>query len=262
MTQQTLRNSVPADRKLRESIGVWNRETHDRSRDYLPTLGRFIERDPIGFEAGDNNWYRFVANGPTALIDPSGLAGTEKPKSEASPQAQELMKILPDVLASLKSIAKATTDDVERGGYILHVTKTNAYEVQECTNKKSDRGHFAQGFTGTVNGQHYISRPGRDGIVTTDDPPAFDEADFDRPIAFSFHTHPPHGDPWPSDEDCENAKKQKYPDVMIRYRQIDNIREKGDSYFVWISDVDGKAIEYDRIDETTAKPRSLPNRPK
>jgi len=38
-----------------------------------PTLGRFIERDPIGFEAGDNNWYRFVANGPTRLIDPTGL---------------------------------------------------------------------------------------------------------------------------------------------------------------------------------------------
>jgi hypothetical protein len=25
----------------------------------------FIELDPIGFSAGDNNWYRFVANGPT-----------------------------------------------------------------------------------------------------------------------------------------------------------------------------------------------------
>jgi hypothetical protein len=42
-------------------------------------LGRFIELDPIGFEAGDNNWYRFVANGPTGKTDPSGLqvvAGT------------------------------------------------------------------------------------------------------------------------------------------------------------------------------------------
>jgi len=45
-----------------------------RHRDYSPTLGRFIERDPIGFEARDNNWYRFVANGPTGKTDPSGLA--------------------------------------------------------------------------------------------------------------------------------------------------------------------------------------------
>ncbi|NBT25804.1 MAG: hypothetical protein EBT09_04480, partial [Actinobacteria bacterium] len=44
-----------------------------RHRDYSPTLGRFIERDPIGFEAGDNNWYRFVANGPTIAVDPTGL---------------------------------------------------------------------------------------------------------------------------------------------------------------------------------------------
>jgi RHS repeat-associated protein len=44
-----------------------------RHRDYSASLGRFIERDPIGFDAGDNNWYRFVANGPTGKTDPSGL---------------------------------------------------------------------------------------------------------------------------------------------------------------------------------------------
>jgi RHS repeat-associated protein len=44
-----------------------------RHRDYSATLGRFIELDPIGFSAGDNNWYRFVANGPTGKTDPSGL---------------------------------------------------------------------------------------------------------------------------------------------------------------------------------------------
>jgi RHS repeat-associated protein len=44
-----------------------------RHRDYSPTLGRFIEMDQLGFEAGDNNWYRFVANGPAGKTDPSGL---------------------------------------------------------------------------------------------------------------------------------------------------------------------------------------------
>ena len=29
--------------------------------------------EPLGFEAGDNNWYRFVANEPTEKTDPSGL---------------------------------------------------------------------------------------------------------------------------------------------------------------------------------------------
>jgi RHS repeat-associated protein len=44
-----------------------------RHRDYSASLGRFIEMDPIGFSAGDNNWYRFVGNGPTGKTDPSGL---------------------------------------------------------------------------------------------------------------------------------------------------------------------------------------------
>ena len=36
-------------------------------------VGRFTDWEPLGFEAGDENWYRFVANGPTAKTDPSGL---------------------------------------------------------------------------------------------------------------------------------------------------------------------------------------------
>jgi RHS repeat-associated protein len=44
-----------------------------RHRDYSATIGRFIELDPIGFQAGDSNWYRFVGNGPIGKTDPSGL---------------------------------------------------------------------------------------------------------------------------------------------------------------------------------------------
>ena len=35
--------------------------------------GRFAGSEPLGFEAGDSNLYRFVANGPTEKTDPSGL---------------------------------------------------------------------------------------------------------------------------------------------------------------------------------------------
>jgi RHS repeat-associated protein len=52
-----------------------------RHRDYSATLGRFIELDPIGFQAEDNNWYRFVGNGPTGKTDPSGLECDEPSKS-------------------------------------------------------------------------------------------------------------------------------------------------------------------------------------
>ena len=36
-------------------------------------VGRFAGWEPLGFEAGDENWYRFVTNGPAAKTDPSGL---------------------------------------------------------------------------------------------------------------------------------------------------------------------------------------------
>jgi RHS repeat-associated protein len=73
MTQHTLRNRALDSQDVPKARGHWNHETYVRHRDYSPTLGRFIERDPIGFEAGDNNWYRFVANGPTERTDPTGL---------------------------------------------------------------------------------------------------------------------------------------------------------------------------------------------
>jgi hypothetical protein len=43
-------------------------------RDYSPTLGRWLEHDPLGFFGGDFNLYRYVQNQPTSTVDPSGLA--------------------------------------------------------------------------------------------------------------------------------------------------------------------------------------------
>ena len=42
-------------------------------RDYSPTLQRWIEQDPLGYDAGDSDFYRYVGNGPTNLTDPTGL---------------------------------------------------------------------------------------------------------------------------------------------------------------------------------------------
>ena len=46
---------------------------HYRARYYDPATGQFISADPIGFEAGDGNLYRYVGNGPIDGTDPSGL---------------------------------------------------------------------------------------------------------------------------------------------------------------------------------------------
>lgn len=48
---------------------------YNRARYYDAALGQFLSEDPIGFDAGDANLRRYVGNGSTFAIDPSGLQG-------------------------------------------------------------------------------------------------------------------------------------------------------------------------------------------
>jgi RHS repeat-associated protein len=48
---------------------------YNRDRWYDPVTGRWTSRDPLEFEAGDTNLYRYAGNNPTNASDPSGLAG-------------------------------------------------------------------------------------------------------------------------------------------------------------------------------------------
>jgi RHS repeat-associated protein len=53
----------------------WDGETslyYYRARYYSPKLGRFLQRDPIGY-ASDLNIYRYVRNNPLNFVDPYGL---------------------------------------------------------------------------------------------------------------------------------------------------------------------------------------------
>lgn len=45
-----------------------------RKRVYQPELGRFLQPDPLQFEAGDYNLYRYCHNDPVNKFDPFGLA--------------------------------------------------------------------------------------------------------------------------------------------------------------------------------------------
>ena len=46
-----------------------------RARYYDPTIGRFLNEDPIGFAGGDMNLYAYVWDNPTNFVDPYGLWG-------------------------------------------------------------------------------------------------------------------------------------------------------------------------------------------
>jgi RHS repeat-associated protein len=46
---------------------------YNRARYYDPASGRWITQDPLGFDAGDSNLYRYVNNQPVEKTDPTGL---------------------------------------------------------------------------------------------------------------------------------------------------------------------------------------------
>jgi len=48
----------------------WN---HNGFRDYIPSLGRYVEPDPLGRAGSGNNLYAYVNNDPENLADPLGL---------------------------------------------------------------------------------------------------------------------------------------------------------------------------------------------
>jgi uncharacterized protein RhaS with RHS repeats len=45
---------------------------YNHARWYDASIGKWISQDPLGFEAGDSNLYRYVNNRPMDAVDPSG----------------------------------------------------------------------------------------------------------------------------------------------------------------------------------------------
>ena len=57
-------------REYSPELGIY----YYRARWYDPSSGRFISQDPIGFQAGDPNLYRYVGNAPGDGVDRLGLS--------------------------------------------------------------------------------------------------------------------------------------------------------------------------------------------
>lgn len=103
---------------------------HFRNRDYSPTLGRFISVDPLGFDAGDVNFYRYVGDDPTSRTDPIGLADPyrenfvrETPdmpldwrvhhtRQRALTERYKSMGIDVNELSSLRAVPRSVHDDI------------------------------------------------------------------------------------------------------------------------------------------------------
>ncbi len=106
-----------------------------RARYYHPTLGRFVGRDPIGYEAGDANLYRYVGDSPINKTDPSGegckvtFACTLNTPTAAPPCSTDCLYTCTDTRRDLTGGGTATCDAIK--------AKPGTFTVMKGTTKTS-----------------------------------------------------------------------------------------------------------------------------
>jgi len=79
-----------------------------RARHYDPTMGRFLQNDPLGFAGGNANLYVYVRNNAVTWIDPFGLKPGDRFPSEQTAAIDAISYINPTSISLNR----------EHGGYI------------------------------------------------------------------------------------------------------------------------------------------------
>lgn len=83
---------------------------------YDPKIGRWTSMDPIGFDAGDANLYRYVHNTPTNGIDPSGMKiEFPNPRNEEERDFLERMKRAIEEMKNNGSRFKKVYESLDEG---------------------------------------------------------------------------------------------------------------------------------------------------
>jgi RHS repeat-associated protein len=82
-----------------------------RNRYYSPVLGRFVNEDPLGFAGSGPNFYAYVFDSPTNLVDPFGLEG-----EWWNPHSYDFSHYNPwDTVQDVGNVAEAFTDTITFG---------------------------------------------------------------------------------------------------------------------------------------------------
>src|SRR2546421_11449175 len=97
-----------------------------RHRMYHPGLGRFLQMDPTGFDAGDMNLFRYCADDPVDRSDPTGLVDTnaaiwqrERLFDSANNSQDNLYKINQRIDEATRDYTMAPQSESQRGAMRL-----------------------------------------------------------------------------------------------------------------------------------------------
>jgi RHS repeat-associated protein len=118
-----------AGKRLFQALNLYD----SRARQYSPTLGRFLQRDPKGI-AGALNLYTYTGNNPATFVDPLGMeeTGVISPGSEPGPYGVEVVGSPPGpyVLRIALPGEQVRMREVVEGG-----PQQEASEVEEPSNR-------------------------------------------------------------------------------------------------------------------------------
>jgi RHS repeat-associated protein len=96
---------------------------HTDTRWYAPAIGRWTSEDPIGFDGGDTNLSRYVGNGPTNGVDPTG-------------------RFKSDIHRQLTHIAAAAAGMQKQTLWGLALGEKETYDILAEANVKVDHSDF------------------------------------------------------------------------------------------------------------------------
>lgn len=121
-----------------------------RAREYEEAIARFLSEDPLRFDAGDENLYRYVRNNPTNAVDPSGLQVDHFPPVSGQPGYYHVYDSCGDLIATITYPSSCNT--------VLHPDWKEAQELAEKIAKQIDQ-HGNLMLLGKAIGQALVDAP-------------------------------------------------------------------------------------------------------
>lgn len=151
-----LRDSLPAPPEPLAS--------YYRARYYDPGNGRFASEDPIGFDAGGENFYAYTENNPIGFKDPRGLYTLQPHVPAPSAELDKFLKCMDGLVGGAGVTVSATTNGVhaDRG----HALGTSV-DIKPPAGLSADTVFCYGGKCGAVRGLNESPAQGGQRLPTT-----------------------------------------------------------------------------------------------